>query len=103
MEDNKLIGQATPEQIEQWKQKHASVFALEVGGHVCYLRKPNRRELSAATALGQKDPLQFNEVILENCWLGGSDAIKKDDELFLAASGQLGQLIEVKQAELKKI
>lgn len=95
-----LIGQATPEQIEAWKKEHGKVWAIIVDGHICYLKKPNRKTLGYASVAGKDNPLKFNEVIMNNCFIGGSEAIKTDDELFLAASSKLVDLIQVKEAEL---
>jgi len=53
--------------------------------------------------LATKDPLRFNEVILENCWLGGDEEIKTNDELFLAVSSKLPDLIQIKEATLEKL
>ena len=103
MKNNTLTGQAKPEQIAEWKKKHSDIFAITVDGHICYLIKPDRKVLSYASSLGQKDPLKFNEAILDNCWLGGSEEIKTNDELFLGASGKIADLIEVKEAELVKL
>ncbi|HOI32012.1 MAG: hypothetical protein PHG67_06180 [Bacteroidales bacterium] len=97
---SELKGQATPEQIEAWKKKHGKVFAVKVDGHIGYLKKPDRRILSYATLAGSTDPIKFNETMLNNCWLGGSEAIKTDDDLFLGVSGKLAELIQVKEAEL---
>jgi hypothetical protein len=96
----KHAGEVTPEQIAEWKKKHGKVFAVIVDGHICYLKKPDRNTLSYASTIGMKDPIKFNEIMLENCWLGGSELIKTDDDLFLAASGKLVELINVKDAEL---
>lgn len=98
-----LVGQATPEQIEAWKREHGEVFAIEVDGRVCYLKKPGRKDLSYASFAGKNDPLKFNEVIINNCWLGGDDAIRTDDTLFLSIGGEIAQMIEVKEAQLKKL
>lgn len=98
-----LTGQVAPAQIEEWKNQHGGIYAIKAGGHVCYLRKPSRRAISFASVAGKSDPLKFNETLLRECWLGGSEAIRKDDDLFLAASGVLDQLIEVKEAELEKL
>lgn len=98
-----LIGQATPEQIEAWKKAHGEISAVTVDGHVGYLKKPDRRTLSFASSVGTKDPVKFNEVLLNNCWLGGSEAIKTDDALFFGVSAVLGELIVVKEAELVKL
>lgn len=100
MADEKLKGQATPEQIEEWKKKYGKVSGIKVDGHIGYVRKPDRKTLSYASIAGQKDPLKFNEVLLNNCWLGGSELIKTDDELFLSVGGKLAELIQVKEAEL---
>ncbi|MCD8080192.1 MAG: hypothetical protein LUF04_07215 [Bacteroides sp.] len=96
-------GEATAEQISEWKKKHGSIFRIETEGHVCYLHKPTRKNISYASAAGKSDPLKFNELILRDCWVGGSEEIRTDDELFLAASGVLDQLIEIKQASLEKL
>lgn len=103
MSNEKLIGQATPEQIQEWKDKHGDVFAIKVEGHVCYLHKPSRKTISYASVAGKTDPLKFNETLLRECWLGGSEAIRKDDDKFLAAGGVLDQIVEVKEADLEKL
>jgi hypothetical protein len=43
------------------------------------------------------------ETMLNNCWLGGCDDFKTDDELFFGVSAQLGQLVTVKKVELSKL
>jgi hypothetical protein len=101
--ENIKKGQLSEAEIAELKAKHGVVYELTVDDAVCYLRKPKRQELSAATAIAQNDPLLFNEQLLNDCWLGGADCIKTDDDYFLAAGGQLTSLLEVKQAELKKI
>ena len=95
--------EVTPEQIESWKSQHGDIFAIKVDGKTAYLKKPDRRTLSFASVAGQKDPMKFNEIILENCFIGGDEEIKKDDSLFLAASSKIVELIEVKEAELVKL
>ncbi len=93
----------TQEQIAAWKEKYGTVYEIAVDGKKCYLRKPDRKTLSYASAVGTSDPLKFSEVMLNNCWLGGDEVIKTDDELFLGVSARLGELIETKEAELKKL
>ena len=94
---------ATPEQIEEWKKKHGSIFELTVEDRSCILRKPTIKELSAAAAVGAKDPFKYNRVILNSCWLAGDEEIKTNDDYFLAAGGQLLEIIEVKESEIKKL
>lgn len=95
---------ATEEQVAEWKNKYPSgIYRYEVEGKACYLRKPDRKTLSAASVLGKADPMKYNEVILRNCWLAGDEEIKTDDSLFLGISGKLAELIEIKEGELKKL
>lgn len=98
-----FIGQATAEQIKEWKEAHGDVFTIKTEGHICYLKKPSRKAISYASVAGKTDPLKFNETLLRECWLGGSEDIRKNDDMFMAASGVLDQLIDVKEAELEKL
>jgi hypothetical protein len=93
----------TPEQIEEWKKQHKDIFKITVDGRTCYLKKPSRKALGYASVAGKENPLKFNEVILNNCWLGGDEEIKTDDSLFMSVSAKLTALIEIKDAELEKL
>ena len=95
-----LVGQATPEQIEEWKKKYGKLWAIIVGGHICYIRKPTRNELSYSATVSQNNPLRGNEVLLKAAWVGGSESIQTEDELFFGASAKLAEIITVKEAEL---
>ena len=103
MEQEELTGQATPEKIAQWKQKHGDIFAVEVENSICYLHKPDRKTMKAVASIGQADPIRASEILLENCWIDGDPDIKTDDEKFFAVSKEMAKIIEVKQAELKKL
>ena len=99
---DKLKGMATAEQIADWKKKYGDVFKVEVDGSVCYLKKPDRKTMSyMATLLNTL--VRANEVLLENCWLGGDESIKTDDGKFFGVSGKLTEIIQVKEAEIKKL
>ena len=98
-----LVGQATVAEIDEWKKRHGDIYAIKVDGHVCYLRKPTRRDLSFASSAGKKDPLKFNETLLRDCWLGGSEAIRRDDDKFMGASGVLDKIIPDAEAEREKL
>lgn len=100
---NELKGQATAEQIAMWKNLHRDVYAITIDGSIAYLRKPDRTAIKAMASFAQTDPLRSSEILLENCWLGGDGAIKTDNEKFLSVAAQLGELIELKKAELKKL
>lgn len=93
----------TPEQIEVWKKKHGDVFCVTVSDKVAYLKRPDRKTLGAAAVVGKSDPMKYNEILLNNCWLAGDEEIRTDDALFLGVSAKLGELVEIKEAELKKL
>lgn len=90
------------EKISELKKKHGAIFLVEVEGHKAILKKPNRKVLQMANR-HQQDSIRMAEIILENCWIEGDHEIKDDDDLFLAAAQVLGEMIEFKQAELKKL
>lgn len=91
------------QKIEGWKRKYTAVFCYEVDGKRCYLRTPDRKALSAAAAIGKNDPLKYNEILLNNCWLEGDDAIRTEDKYFLGISGQLAEIVEIAEGNLKKL
>lgn len=93
----------TKERIAELKAQHGEIFKITVEGKSCLLRKPTRKELSYASVAGKDNPLKFNEVILNACWLDGDEEIRTDDTLFLSVSAKIAELIEVKQAELEKL
>lgn len=97
------MAKLTQKQIEELKSKYGEVYEVEVDDKVCYLKKPTRKTLSAAATVGQKDPMKYNEIILANCWIQGDEEIKTNDALFLGVSGILSELIDIKEAKLKKL
>lgn len=97
------MSKITDIQIKAWKKEHGDVFIIEVENKKCYLKKPDRKTLSFAMVGAEANPFQPAEVILENCWLGGDEVIKTDDSLFLAAAGQIDELIDIKEATIKKL
>lgn len=89
--------------IKEWKDKHGDVYQIDCDGRVGYVRKPDRKILGAAATVGSKDPMKYNEILLKNVWLGGDEELLTDDAMFLGVSAQLAELIEVKEATLKKL
>lgn len=97
--------QATEQQIQEWKDKHKDIYLVTLEDKACYLRKPKRQDLSYALAASQggKDSVKMQEVMLNNCWLDGDQEFKNDDSFFFAAAAKMTQLIEIKDAEIKKL
>lgn len=99
---SELKGTATAEQISEWKNKYGNVFRSVVGDSVCYLKKPDRKTMSYVATLGN-NPIRANEVLLENCWLGGDESIKNEDEKFYGVSAKLNEIVAIKEAEITKL
>ena len=92
----------TQEKIEGWKKQHGDIYLIEVEDKACVVRKPNRKDLSFAMLL-KDDPIKFNETLLNNLWVDGDEELKTNDDYFLAVSSQLGELLQIKEATLKKL
>jgi hypothetical protein len=95
--------EVTKEQIAEWKAKHGEISKISVDGKSCYLKQPNRKDMGYAAMAGKENPIKFNEVILNACWLGGDEEIRTNDMLFMSASSQIASLIELKEATLEKL
>jgi len=95
---------ATADEIAVWKKKNpAGIYEIEIEGLVAYLKAPDRKVLGYAASIGAKDPMKFNEAILNQCWLGGDEEIKTDDKLFMGVAAKLDQIIETAEATVKKL
>lgn len=96
------------EKTAEWKKKFNDIFLVTVkdafdNEHCAVFKKPGRKELSLAMSKAKDNPMAMNDSLFVNCWLEGDEIIKTDDSLYLAACGQLAEMIEVRQAEIKKL
>jgi hypothetical protein len=109
-----LPGGVTQDQVNAWKKAIAAdngkVYKIEVPSdhpadppYTCYLRTPTRQTLGAVSGRISADPIKANEILLQNCWLGGDDVIRTRDDLFLSASAKLGDLFNIKEASIKEL
>lgn len=91
----------TAEQVQEWKQKHGDLFEISVEEKSCILHRPTRKDLSFVSVV--KDPIKMSEAMLNQLWVDGDEEIKTDDALFLAAIQKMQDVLEVKEAEIKKL
>lgn len=87
--------------IQELKAKHGTIYEITVEGRSCIVRKPNRKDLSYIAVV--TNPVQMTETLLNQLWVEGDEEIRNDDELFFAAAKKLSDLIQVKEAEIKKL
>jgi len=108
------IGLAKPEEITEMKTKNPrGVFQITVSNertgnvHYGYFKKPGRQQMdfaSSEAAKGGKFSVdRFNSSLANNCWIGGDEAMRTDEDLFMSASTQFGELAKVYQAEIKEL
>ncbi len=101
-ETSPLQGIATNEQITAWKAKHKyGIYAIEVDGHIAYFKNPGRNELNCAMSKADRDKaLDIFEELANITFIGGSEEVIKDDQMFIGASQELKIKLEGKKATL---
>ena len=69
----------------------------------CYLKAPDRNVMRMVLAIINQDQIKANEILLEKCWICGDEILKTNDKYFMGLSNRLGELINYKVGELKKV
>ncbi len=97
-----LTGQVTDTQIAEWKSKYKyGIYSVEVNGHIGYFKNPGRNELNCAMSKADKDKaLDIFEELANVTFLGGSDELLKDDQMFIGVSQELKVKLDGKKAVL---
>ena len=92
-------GGVTPEQVEAWKHRHRKAYRVDIvdgeDTHIGYFKRPDFTTIKAVTKLAKSDEVEAGKVMFDNCWLGGSDELRKDAVLFMAVQAQLGSPIHI--------
>ena len=92
----------TEAQINDWKKKHEDIYEISVDNKKGYFRRPDRSTLSLFLSLQDK-PMEANEALARNCFLGGDNALLEQDSLFFAVVSKLSELLKLKDAQIKKL
>lgn len=89
-------------QIAAWKEKHkGGIYALEVDGHIAYFKNPGRNELNCAMSKSDKDrTLDVFEELAALTFIGGSEEILRDDQMFIGICQELKTKLDGKRARL---
>jgi len=100
----KRIGEATPEQIEAWKREFETVFQYTLADNrVAYFRTPTLQILDACKTLSGGSAMKFNELLMNNCWLGGDDELRKHDKYKMGIFEWLPDIIIKVEGRLEKL
>jgi len=102
MNDNQPIGQATPEQVQEWKSKYKQgIYAIEVDDHVAYFKNPNRQEMNCAMSKASAEAaLDMYDELAKRTLIGGSEEVLDDDQKFFGVVQQIKVKMEGKKATL---
>jgi hypothetical protein len=97
-----LTGQATPAQIGEWKLKHKyGIYSVEVDGHIGYFKNPGRAEMNCAMSKADKDKvLDLFEELASITFIGGSEELLTDDQMFIGICQELKVKLDGKKARL---
>ena len=100
--EEQLIGQVNDAQITEWKAKYKyGIYGIEVDSHIAYFKNPGRNELNCAMSKADKDKaLDMFEELANITFIGGSEEILKDDQMFIGVSQELKVKLEGKKARL---
>lgn len=100
-------GKATPEQIEAWKQQvkekqgsTGQVYEYNVGDKYAYLRSVDRDTYNRALAKVAASPGKFNEIIIQDIWLGGDDEIRKVECYYFGLADFIEDMLNKKKGSL---
>lgn len=101
------IDNPTAEDIAGWKEKHGEgkVFQIttEDGKATFYLKKPGRNDLDYASKVIDQGAFKFSEILMKNCWLGGSLEVFTNEDYFLEASDIMSEVVKRGKATLVKL
>lgn len=97
--------QTDSKKLEEYKAKYKGVYLITVEDKAALFRKPSRQDISFATAASSqgKDAIAFTESIMKNTFLEGDREILEDDDYFMSAMTVTNEMVESKQAEIKKL
>lgn len=86
-----LKGEATPEQIAEWKKKYPQgIYQIASGDGVIYFRKPTRADLNYSRS--KRDPEAQDEVfrtLAETTCIGGDEELLKDEQAMISICSYL--------------
>lgn len=103
IQDNNILkGAATDGQIAEWKAKYKyGIYSIEVDGHVGYFKNPGRNELNCAMSKADRDKaLAIFEELANITFIGGSEELLTNDQMFIGISQELKAKLDGKKAKL---
>jgi hypothetical protein len=90
------------------EKKKTGNFEITIEGFSVILNPPNRFVMAAAMAkmtkaTGEMDMIGAGEIVFNSCKISCDKEIESDDSLLVSVFAQCAQMLELKEAKLKKI
>lgn len=91
------MSKASPEQIQQWKEKYGTVYELNADGSFLYVFDPSTSliKFKLVMAARRKSVGHMVDCIINNCWIGGDENFKTDESLKLGVESQIDEMIDI--------
>lgn len=93
-----INGGVTAEQIQAWKNQYGRIAEVRVEDkdvgevHIGYFHRPDMETMQAVNAVSKSNEVKASGVMFDNCWLGGSPALKSDAIYKMDAMAALGSM-----------
>lgn len=93
--------------IERWKAQYGKVFRYTANDGerewTGYFKLITPEVLDAYEKMSKKSRLAGDNVVMESCWLGGDEELKKRDDLSLGLRDWLGLLLVKVEGEMAEL
>lgn len=105
--DKIVDGGLTQREITTLKNKHGKITLVTIEGDEgqedlhFWFKQPDRKILSAAVKMGERDQMKGTEVFIENCLVKGPKEQLQDVEVFMALAPQVEALIKIRTTRVK--
>lgn len=102
METKKLFGQQDAEQIAKWKEQYKQgIFALSNDTDIAYFKNPDRNIMNCAMSKASVEAaLDMYEELAKLSFIGGSENMINDDQMFFGAVQQIKVKMEGQKTTL---
>lgn len=99
---NEMTGQQADTQIQAWKQQYKNgIYAIVVDDHIGYFKNPSRHEMNCAMSKASSEAaLDMYEELARLTFIGGSEDVINDDQMFFGLVQQVKVKMEGKKAKL---
>jgi len=100
--EQQLTGQQSDEQVQTWKQQYKQgIYAIVVDDCIGYFKNPSRNEMNCAMSKASSDAaLDMYEELARLTFIGGSEEVINDDQMFFGLVQQIKVKMDGKKAKL---